>query len=71
MRKFLRPQEVPPQGATSGWDSMYRSTLLYLQQRGFESDWRYVYLRQSQKTPEDALRRLSWLSMADVQRDIP
>lgn len=68
MRKYLHTST--PSSLKVGWDKLYKQALDCLEAKGLKEDWRYMYLLESSKCPEEALRRLSWISMRDLERDL-
>ena len=71
MRKYLHTQMgATNQQALLRWDSLYKRALDLMSAQGLTQDWRYQYLLESKDRPEDCLRRLSWLTSVDVERDL-
>jgi hypothetical protein len=62
MAGFLRPQR--PLDKTIYW----RELKVYALSRLDEHAWQYEFLTQCQDD-EDALRRLSWITKTDIERD--
>lgn len=69
MRKYIHVQ-APARGRAPAWVSLHAQACAMFEAKDMTSDWRYKYLKEMETRPEEALRRLSWISVQDLKRDI-